>query len=211
LILDLSEKEYLKFAIYLIMSFDKDKERTLKKFEISLKKGEVDKPIIPLLKFINSLSDFYTTSSCAGRIILLHEFGKRKIDNKFILKEHDKINTELFLNKDFRDSKGRVWLKQEPFIIHIVARTLKDAENMLNLGLKSGLKHSGVFVFKSERFILELNGTQNLSVPIAEKGKLLIQKDYLKYLLSIADEKLGKNKETREKFEKSVRDKFNDL
>ena len=75
---------------------------------------------------------------------------------------------------------------------------------MLNLGLRAGLKHSGVFVFKPERYILELNGTQHLSVPISEKGKMMVTKDYFIYLLKIAAEKLQKNAETRKKFENSV-------
>lgn len=186
------------------MVFKTDKKKAMNKFTKALEKGEVDKPIINLLKFINSLPDFYTTSSCAGRIILLHEFGKRKIDNKFILKEHEKIDLNKFLKINLKEMKGRIWLKQEPFIIHIVSRTLKNAREMLSLGLESGLKHSGIFVFKLERYILELNGTQNLSVPVAEKGKFLITRDYFLYLLKLADQKLQKNKETREKFGKLI-------
>lgn len=186
------------------MGFKLDKSKAMKKFNSALKKGEVDKPIISLLKVINILPDFYTTSSCAGRVILLHEFGKRKIDNKFILKEHEKVSVDKFLKIDLKDKKGRIWLKQEPFIIHIVSRSLENAKDILGLGLKSGLKHSGIFVFKPERYIIELNGTQNLSVPITDNKKMLVSKDYLNYLLKLADEKLQKNKEMRENFSKLI-------
>ena len=186
------------------MGFEDGKRKALKKFRKALENNEVDAPIIQLLKKINSLKDFYTTSSCAGRVVLLHEFGYRKNEHEFILKEHRKVNIEEFLNVNLEKFKGRVWLKQEPFIIHIVARTLEKAIEMLNLGLRAGLKHSGVFVFKPERYILELNGTQHLSVPISEKGKMLVTKDYFIYLLKIAAEKLQKNAETRKKFENSV-------
>lgn len=186
------------------MGFKLDKKKAMNKFSKALEKGEVDKPIISLLNFINSLSDFYTTSSCAGRVILLHEFGKRKIDNEFILKEHEKIDIDKFLKINPKEMKGKIWLKQEPFIMHIVSRTLKNAKKMLSLGLESGLKHSGIFVFKLERYILELNGTQNLSVPIIDNKKMLASEEYLSYLLELADKKLQKNKETREKFEKLI-------
>ena len=186
------------------MGFEDGKRKALKKFQKALENKEVDAPIIQLLKKINSLKDFYTTSSCAGRVVLLHEFGYRKNEHEFILKEHRKVNIEEFLNINLEKFHGRVWLKQEPFIIHIVARTLEKAIEMLNLGLKAGLKHSGVFVFKPERYILELNGTQHLSAPISEKGKMMVTKDYFIYLLKIAAEKLQKNAETRKKFENSV-------
>jgi tRNA wybutosine-synthesizing protein 3 len=188
------------------MGFDEDKRKTLKKFQRALENNEVDKPIIPLLKLINSLKDFYTTSSCAGRIILLHELGSRKKDHNFIIREHGEVNINEFLNKKIGELKGRIWLKQEPFIIHIVARTLEKAIEMLNLGLKAGLKHSGIFVFKPERYILELNGTQHLSVPIFDKGKILVSKEYFIYLLELANKKLQKNKEMRKKFENLVRE-----
>jgi len=186
------------------MGFDEDKKKTLKKFQKAIKNEEVDEAILPLLRKINSLRDFYTTSSCAGRVILLHEFGDRKNKHEFVIKEHNKVDINKFLNIPVEKFGGRIWLKQEPFIIHIVARTLKQAIEMLNLGLKSGLKHSGIFVFKPERFILELNGTQHMSVPISERGKLLITHDYFIYLLKVADKKLQKNREMREKFENLV-------
>jgi len=194
------------------MRFSKDKRKTLEKFKKALEKKEVDEPIIYLLKLINSLEDYYTTSSCCGRVILLHEYGARKIDTNFMVKEHDEVNIEKFFQKDldntFSESlKGRIWLNQEPFIIHIVAKSLKKAIEMLNLGIEAGLKHSGIFVFKEGRYILELNGTQYMSVPIFD-GKMLISREYFKYLLNLANEKLKKNKQMRKKFENLVKKNY---
>ncbi len=194
------------------MGFAKDKRKTLDKFEKALEKKEVDEPIIYLLKLINSLEEYYTTSSCAGRVILLHEYGNRKIDTNFVVKEHDRVDVNNFLNKNLDKSfsenpKGRIWLNQEPFIIHIVAKNLKKAIEMLNLGIKAGLKHSGIFVFKKERYILELNGTQYMSVPIFD-GRMLISKEYFRYLLNLTNEKLQKNREMRKNFENLVKKNY---
>jgi tRNA wybutosine-synthesizing protein 3 len=188
------------------MGFAKDKRKALAKFDKALERKEVDEPIIYLLKLINSSDNFYTTSSCAGRIIILQELSKRKIDHNFIMKEHEKVDINEILKKDFLDLRGRIWLKQEPFIIHIVGKNLRSIIDMLELGLESGLKHSGVFVFKPERYILELNGTQHMSVPIIDNGKVLISKEYFSYLLEIANDKLEKNKQMRNKFEKLVKE-----
>jgi len=45
----------------------------MRKLERAKKNEEVDPEILSLLDFINSLPDFYTTSSCSGRICLLHD------------------------------------------------------------------------------------------------------------------------------------------
>jgi len=190
------------------MGFRTDKEKAMKKYNYALKKKKVDKPIIPLLDYINSMKKYYTTSSCSGRTILLHELGKRKIDNKFIVKEHGDVNIDKFLNINLGELQGKIWLKMEPFIIHIVGKTLESAKKVLEIGMKSGLKHSGIFVFKPDRYIIELKGTQNLSTPIIEKRKMLIHKDYFIYLLSLADEKMRKNEETWKNFERNLRLKF---
>jgi tRNA wybutosine-synthesizing protein 3 len=190
------------------MGFRNDKLKALGKYSRALEDGKVDKPIIDLINYINSFPDYYTTSSCAGRVIFLHEFGKRKIDNDFVVKEHENVNIDDFLNVSQEGLTGRVWLKQEPFIIHIACRTLTGAEEMLDIGIKSGLKHSGLFVFKPERYILELNGTDNISTPVMDGGKPLVSKDYLVYLLKLADEKLQRNKEFRLRFERDLREKF---
>lgn len=186
------------------MGFKTDKDRALRKFKKAEQAGEVDKPITYLLSYINSLKDFYTTSSCSGRVILLHEFGDRKIDTKFLVKEHERIDLDALMRIEITDLQGTVWFKQEPFIIHIAAKTLDRAVEMLELGMKAGLKHSGVFVFKPARYILELNGTQHFDVPIISDGKLVVTRDYLAYLVKLANEKMQKNLETRKKFEKLV-------
>jgi len=190
------------------MGFRIDKEKALRNYDYALKKKKVDKPIIPLLDYINSMKKYYTTFSCSGRTILLHEFGKRKIDNKFIVKEHGNVNLNKFMNINLDGLEGKIWLKQEPFIIHIVGKTLESAKKVLEIGMKSGLKHSGVFVFKPDRYILELNGTQRLSAPIIENKKMLIHKDYFIYLLSLAEEKMRKNEGTWKSFERNLRSKF---
>jgi len=58
--------------------FQKDKEIQLSRDDFS-KKGSVDKKIIPLIDKINSKDEYYTTSSCSGRIMLMAD-GKTKKD-----------------------------------------------------------------------------------------------------------------------------------
>jgi len=53
--------------------FDKEKERVLGKADLS-RKGSVDAPIEALVEYINnSLTDYYTSSSCSGRAVVFAE------------------------------------------------------------------------------------------------------------------------------------------
>ena len=46
------------------------KKESMKKFEKALSEQKVDREMLPVLKKINNIADYHTTSSCAGRINL---------------------------------------------------------------------------------------------------------------------------------------------
>ena len=50
------------------MGFLEDKKRTLTNLELAIREGLVDEEIIPILNKINNLNNYYTTSSCIGRV-----------------------------------------------------------------------------------------------------------------------------------------------
>ena len=53
-------------------NFSSEKARVLGKVDLS-RKGNVDEAVAELVCCINSLEDFYTTSSCSGRLVVLQE------------------------------------------------------------------------------------------------------------------------------------------
>ena len=53
--------------------FDSEKSRVLEDKEDASRKGSIDAPIIELVKYINEQENYYTTSSCSGRIIVFSE------------------------------------------------------------------------------------------------------------------------------------------
>ena len=53
-------------------NFSSEKARVLSKVDLS-RKGSVDEPVAELVGYINSLDQFYTTSSCSGRAAVLQE------------------------------------------------------------------------------------------------------------------------------------------
>ena len=76
------------------MTFENDKKTFLMKVDKS-KKGEIDDRVISLMKTINALPDFYTTSSCSGRVYLWQGTGKKN-ETEWIKVSHDLIDDDLF-------------------------------------------------------------------------------------------------------------------
>src|SRR3989338_3650981 len=123
-------------VILMIDMFQKEKSDFLNKTDKS-KKGSIDKDVIPLIEEINSKNDYYTTSSCAGRIILLEMKSRKKNECSWIFTKHDKVKfkeidnalKKYSINNKSNDGKfnktniknGRneiknceIWLKQQP-------------------------------------------------------------------------------------------------
>lgn len=175
------------------------------------RKGDVDKPIISLIDYLNSLNDYYTTSSCSGRIYLLTE-SDRKPDVKWLYVSHEKVPVKKILDslneKELEKySKNRLWLRQENLILHVACRTLDDANNILKISRDIGLRRSGI-IADSNIIIVEICSTEKMDVPVAEKGKLLVSESYIKLITQIANQKFSKGREKLDKLEKEIREKL---
>ncbi|RLE38802.1 hypothetical protein DRJ17_02945 [Candidatus Woesearchaeota archaeon] len=183
--------------------FDEEKRVFLAKKDKS-KKGSIDSGILNLVSLINSQQDYYSTSSCSGRIVLIErEEAKEKDKAKWLFSSHDPVNKSLFLKKLYEINlpEKTVWLRQEPLILHIRCRTLQSAFNLLNDVRKLGLKRSGV-IAANKRVTIEIIGTERMDVPIAENRKFLIDENYLLYLIEKANAKLLLTKEKIKMLEK---------
>ena len=54
------------------LQFCSDKAKVLEQVDLS-RKGSVDDAIVPMVKLLNSMDEYYTTSSCSGRISVFSE------------------------------------------------------------------------------------------------------------------------------------------
>ena len=73
--------------------FDRQKKQTLSGIDHS-KKGSFDKPIHDLMVYINALPDYFTTSSCSGRIIVFSEGTTKKKGCRWLLTSHEIVNPD---------------------------------------------------------------------------------------------------------------------
>jgi tRNA wybutosine-synthesizing protein 3 len=157
--------------------------------------GRMDEDFIPLCDYIDKTKNYFTSSSCAGRIALIG-LGEEetKQESAFYRKWHRKVSVKEVLDA-VRDFRGNVlWFKQEPLILHLGANNLKSAKKVLILCEKAGIKRAGIKVAKDGKYIIEMLGTQNINAPIKE-GKVCTSEEYLKYLIKKGNEKFEKNQE----------------
>jgi len=176
------------------MLFDKRKQDVLSKIDKS-KKASIDKDIKKLIDLINSKKNYYTTSSCSGRILLISipkNYQKNKVEWHFV--SHKKTNLREIKNalKKIKTKKD-VWFRQESMIVHIASRSLEDAQKLRDIASRLGFKRSGIIASR-KNIIMELIATENLDTIIMKNGKILVNDDYLKIIIKEANKKLARTK-----------------
>lgn len=177
---------------------NEDKKKALSKKDFS-KKGSIDKHILPLLLRINASDKFYTTSSCAGRILIYRRAEKKK-DVEWIFSSHEKTGYEQIKKLEL---PAKFWFKQDSFILHIVSRDLESAEKLIKLAKNIGLKRSGIQSIKP-RINIEILYHQNLEVPFFRT----YDENYMRYIIDIANNNLEKNRKKIKEFKDSFSSSF---
>ncbi|MBW2964359.1 hypothetical protein KY363_02770 [Candidatus Woesearchaeota archaeon] len=175
------------------MPFDSDKRSALNKEDQS-RKGSIDNHIKPLCDLINSRKDFYTTSSCSGRtvVIKLPQSG-RKNESEWLYVSHDKADKES-IQDSLRDlPEDEVWFRYEPFILHVAAKDISSAARLLKTVQSLGIKRSGIISIGDEKVVIEIIGSERIDTIISKENHLLVSDDYLALLVGKANRKWEQN------------------
>jgi tRNA wybutosine-synthesizing protein 3 len=186
--------------------FDSEKSKVMKDYQLALKKKLIDEDIIPVLEIINSSSNYYTTSSCSGRILLLALASPGAKNKSNILgRWHDALELTAFESaiENWNQYKYLYFLAQSP-ILHVIARDIDSGIKLRNLGDLGGFKYSTIRSIKpikhskstensdytDARVTVELLSTERLNIPIGRDGKVLIDKNYMNLLIELANDQL---------------------
>lgn len=184
------------------MAFESEKKIYLEKLykpDFS-KKGSVDEKIKDLIEKINSNPDYYTTSSCSGRIMLITiPDPKRKDTTDWLFVSHKKIQFKQLPLTEF--PKSTTWFRQESMILHVCCKDLNSAQDLVDKAKTIGFKRSGIMATKN-RIMVEMMGTEKIDLPITKNGKLVVTKDYLTYVTAEANKKMKINHDKIKKFYK---------
>ncbi|MEM3126509.1 MAG: tRNA wybutosine-synthesizing 3 family protein, partial [Candidatus Woesearchaeota archaeon] len=183
------------------MNFQNEKKTFLSKKDKSIE-GKIDKHIKKLCSIINKNKNFYTTSSCSGRIVLI-ERSDRKDKTIWLLKSHDKITLNKLLPA-IKKIKKTASFRFEPTIIHICAKNLEAAEQILHLFYNNGFKRSGIIGIK-RKITIEVIGTGRLEAPVLKN----VPKEYLKLLVEQANNLWENNYRRIKKMEKLLDKHYN--
>ena len=227
------------------MPFPNEKKLYLQKQDQS-KKGEIDQQVLPLLKLINAHDDYYTTSSCAGRVYLWRGAGKKnevewiKVSHELVGEDFfeleawrapnpsDTIDVNINLRRGMpptgrrrtqkRQTKSEavlstlekadalhfptteiIWLRLEPFILHIACKDLAAANHLVELARKI-YKKSCILTI-SNKIMVEIRGSELIEMPLYRQGRLLYQGE-LSWLVTMINHRLEQMALGREKLVK---------
>lgn len=184
------------------------KKEAVGKLREAEEEGEIDKKILPLLKLINNSDDYYTSSSCAGRIVLLQipSIGDKR-NAVFLGKWHRKVSVEEILSTSEKASEGLLWILAQSPIVHVICKELMDADEMVKVGLSCGFKNSG-FKSVSGKKVVELCSTERLDMPVGRDGEIFCDREHLSLLVEISNDVMEKGEEKLSRLEEGLKKKF---
>lgn len=188
------------------VNFTDHKKNALAKLKIALEKNNVDSKVISLLKKINAIDSYFTTSSCAGRIVVLQlpEIGNKK-QAVFLGRWHRKVTFNEVWNALLSFEKGDAWLLTQPPIFHIGCRSLSTANELMKLGVSCGFKHSGIRSF-SAQIIVELQSTERMDMPLGRNGDRFVDKRIISLLVDTANTALIRAQKKLLRLENKIED-----
>jgi len=173
--------------------FDKQKKESLTGLDHS-KKGTFDAPIHDLIVYINSLHDFFTTSSCSGRIIVFVEGDAKKKGCKWLVTSHDVIqHTQVIEAIEGEVELKPIVFKCESFILHVQCRTQEVAQEMLKVAMECGYRNSGLMIGKKKKIMLAVRTSHGLEVPLVFNNQVRVSNEYIEELVKLANSKLEEN------------------
>jgi len=155
---------------------DDIKSSTLAKLDEAASSDLVDKDVMPLLSFINSIDPLVTTSSCSGRfqLISVPRTGD-KLSSRVIGKWHRTVDEdELREAIESWDGEGELHLLVQPLLVHVRARDIASGARLRGIAQECGLKFSTIRSIKLDPrgevppwgVVVEILGTERMEIPL---------------------------------------------
>ncbi len=168
-------------------SFTNEKKNFLTKKDKSTK-GSIDDAIKPLLDTLNSLPNYYTTSSCSGRIVLINNTKKKT--SAWLFVSHDPVQTLSIPHP--------CWFLQEPPILHVRCKDLDAAHVLLKTAHITGLKKTGIISL--DHLTVEVRGNEKMETFVTPD----LSNDYVQQLLTLANTRLFESRKRFDQFHRAL-------
>jgi tRNA wybutosine-synthesizing protein 3 len=162
-------------------------------------KGSIDIEIFHIICQINELPDFFTTSSCSGRVVM---FVPNRNKNCFetVFSSHESLS-KVHLN-DY-EKYPDVSLRFEPLIMHIRCRTLFHATSLLKLCQKEGGLKKTALISLGNKIIIEIRSTDYLEMPIKKSDQCVVSDFGI--IKKEVEKKFDKNKKRIERLNTAIK------
>lgn len=184
------------------------KENALKSLDDACAEQKVDEGVLQILELINGIEGLYTSSSCAGRIVLLEipKIGDKR-GATFLGVWHRTIELTELNAAATKATKGVLWLLAQAPILHIGVQTLELADKMVKTAIFCGFKNSAVKSI-GKKIRIEICSTERLDAPIGRDGCLFCEDIHLSLLVEISNEVIERSQEKMNRFVNKV-EQFN--
>ena len=185
-------------------AFNRDKGRAVQRLLCALEMGVVDPDAVPLLSLLNSLEDYYTTSSCSGRIqVAASHLPGEKFRMIVVAKWHQPISPEELTEVVEASGYEDIWLAVQGPIFHVACRRLESALKLLATARKAGFKHSGI-IWVGDRIVVEIVSADRVETPLKLSGVQVVSEDALDEFVARANAVLKRAKKRLVKLESAV-------
>lgn len=187
--------------------FETIKTNAAETLHIAIREKKIDPLMIDISQFMEKTPHFFTTSTCSGRITLMDlNENESKKENVFYRKWHSTATfSDVWNGIEAYDKKGNLWLRQDAFVYVIGTNTWENVKRIIRACQEAGVKRYGVHHFEDEKILMEIFGTQNMSIPLSTKGKMLVDKEAVREWVKIANRKWKQNETKRKQFEKILK------
>ncbi|MCK5561605.1 MAG: hypothetical protein KAJ51_13465 [Thermoplasmata archaeon] len=190
--------------------FDSEKNEAMDDFKLPLEKGLIDQRVIPVLDIINAHKDYYSTSSCSGRSMVIElAYPGAKNESTILGKWHDKLSkSELEGSISKWKNFQYLYFLAQSAIFHVIARDLNSAIQLRNIGESAGFKYSSIRSIKpikqssdiyspgitekysklpDARVTVELLSTERLNIPLGKDGLVMVDNAYIDLIIELAN------------------------
>ncbi|XP_060088011.1 tRNA wybutosine-synthesizing protein 3 homolog [Heteronotia binoei] len=194
--------------------FKRWKEQRLSRADGS-RKGSVDELIAGIVQLLNDHDSFCTTSSCSGRLVVLEQpplpaptepttgFEIQKQNCTWLMVSHQICTVEDVLTALKKATNDAIF-KFEPFVLHVQCQDLQDAQLLHTVAIETGFRNSGITVGRKGKIMMAVRSTHCLEVPLSQKGKLMVNEEYVDFVVQVANQKMEENMRRIDRFYSSL-------
>jgi tRNA(Phe) wybutosine-synthesizing methylase Tyw3 len=120
----------------------------------------------------------------------------------------DEVFEALDAGIDRDDARGCVWLRHEPFILHVACATQEHGQRLLEVARASGFRESGLSVGRKKIMVAVRTTSLTLHAPIAHAGHRLATDQHLRFLVVMCNDQFEQNVARTQQFHRRFNDAF---